>query len=532
MKALRPYSFESWSFAWKLSILASIAVFGLLGSAVVTTTVGLQTGQLLERIENGHLPALLMAQELGPRLKEIGAGLQNAVVSQDLDSLSEVDALRDRFLTALDRQRSNDTLPSGAVDGLKIAFTEYYRAARALDERMMGGELNEEFLEEVEAMKARQTSLEALIQRLADGSVRRTAAPFRTAVAQQRLASVLSAALSFGSAVAVCLLSWLVVRSLAARLRAAVALAEDVSHGRLVAVEAAAAGTGLDEVGQLQAALARMAHTLTTVTGQVRASAEALAGVASQVSASAHALAGGTNEQAVSVEESTTSLEEMTASITANADNSLQTERIAVESARQADHTIQNVGETVARLQAIAQKITIVQDIAHQTNLLSLNAAIEAARAGEHGKGFAVVADEVRRLADRSHAAAVDISTLTGTSVERAGESQAMLDDLVGSIRRTAELVQEVSATSAEQASGVAQINRAMAQVDRVTQRNAAAAEELSSTSEELASQAQALRALVEFFKSGAPRAGASPAAGVHDAVSELRPVTVGGFRR
>ena len=505
MRQFRPPSFESWSFAWKLSVLATIAVLGLVGSAIVTTTVGKQTGQLLERIEKGHLPALLMAQELGPRLKEIGVGLQNAVASQDVDSLRDVDGLRDKFLATLDKQRSNDALPAGAVDELKAAFTEYYRLARALDERMMRSELNEELLREVEAMKARQASLELLIQRLADDSVRRAAAPFRLAVSQQRSASWLSAAISFGAAMAVCLLSWLVVRSLSARLRAAVALAEDVSQGRLAAADAAVPESALDEVGQLQAALARMSRTLTSVTGQVRSSAEALAGVASQVSGSAHALAGGTNEQAVSVEESTSSLEEMTASITANADNSLQTERMAVEGSRRAEHTIQAVAETMAQLQAIAQKISVVQDIAHQSNLLSLNAAIEAARAGEHGKGFAVVADEVRRLADRSAGAARDISTLAGTSVERAERSQAMLDELIGSIRRTAELVQEVSATSTEQASGVAQINKAMSQVDRVTQRNAAAAEELSSTAEELSSQAQALRTLVEFFNSDQP---------------------------
>ena len=501
MNWLRLRAFERWSFAHKLSALAGIAVLGLLGSAVLTATTGMRTGQLLERIETGHLPALLMTQDLEPRLREIGIGLQNAAAAQDRDVLAEVDTLRDGFLAVLEKQRNNQALPAGSIDALTKEFSEYYTVARALGERMMNSsELNEALVHEIEAMKTRQTSLEASMQTLAEQSVQRAQQPFRAAVSQQRWASIISATISFVAALGVCLLSWLVVRSLAGRLRAAVGLAEDVSQGNLLALNIEGTGGG-DEVGQLQSALTRMARKLTDVTSQVRSLAVALASVAGQVSTSAHALSEGTSEQAASVQESTSSLEEMTASITTNADNSRQTERIAVDGARYAEHTIQAVGDTLAQLQTIAQQVNVIQDLAHQTNLLSLNAAIEAARAGEHGRGFAVVAVEVRRLADRSQAAAKEISSLAGTSVERAEKSRAMLDELVQFIRRTTELVKGVSTTSVEQASGVAQINRAMTQVDRVMQRNATAAEELSSTSEELSSQAQALRTLMEFFK-------------------------------
>jgi methyl-accepting chemotaxis protein len=531
MISFRLRSLEDWSFARKLSALAGIAVVGLLGSAVVTATTGMRTGQLLERIETGHLPALLLTQDLGPRLREIGIALQNAAAAQDLDALSEVDTLRDEFTGLLDKQRSNEALPTGSIDQLKKDFLEFYTVARALGARMMNAQLNEELVREIEAMKERQTALEVSIQELADQSVQRAQEPFRAAVSQQRWASILGATISVVAALAVCLLSWLVVRSLAGRLRAAVGLAEDVSQGNLLALKLETQA-GTDEVGQLQSALMRMARKLTDVTGQVRSSAVALAGVAGQVSASAHALSAGTSEQAVSVQESTSSLEEMTASITTNADNSRQTERIAVDGAKHAEHTIQAVGDTLAQLQTIAQRINVIQELAHQTNLLSLNAAIEAARAGDHGRGFAVVADEVRRLADRSQAAAKDISSLAGTSVERAEKSRAMLDELVQSIRRTTELVQEVSATSVEQASGVAQINKAMTQVDRVTQRNAAASEELSSTSEELSSQAQALRTLMEFFKSEESGASAAPAARPPEPIGPLAPAAAGGFRQ
>jgi methyl-accepting chemotaxis protein len=285
-----------------------------------------------------------------------------------------------------------------------------------------------------------------------------------------------------------------------------------------------------------------MAVKLVEVTSQVRTAAGALASAAGQVSASAQSMSAGTSEQAASVEETSSSLEEMTASITANAENSQQMEQIATKGAQDAERAGLAVVETMGQMKTIAEKTSIIQEIAYQTNLLSLNAAIEAARAGEHGRGFAVVAAEVRRLAERSQAAAKEISALAGTSVKVAERSAQVLGDLVPSIRKTAELVQEVTATSAEQASGVAQINKAMAQVDHVTQRNAAAAEELSSTSEEMSSQAEALQALMAFFKlsggdsAARPEPAALPVPPPHRyadrGVRLASPATDAGFRR
>ena len=166
--------------------------------------------------------------------------------------------------------------------------------------------------------------------------------------------------------------------------------------------------------------------------------------------------------------------------------------------------------QTVEAMKSITERIEIINEIAYQTNLLALNAAIEAARAGEHGKGFAVVATEVRKLAERSQTAAKEISALATNSVGVAERSGKLLEELVPSIKKTADLVQEVSSASREQSSGVSQINKAMSQVDLVTQRNAASAEELSSTAEELASQAEALLQLMDFFKTSAGEHGRS----------------------
>ncbi|MFN7972922.1 MAG: methyl-accepting chemotaxis protein [Acidobacteriota bacterium] len=291
----------------------------------------------------------------------------------------------------------------------------------------------------------------------------------------------------------------------------AVTVAGEVADGNLaLRVDV----TAHDETGQLLVAMQEMARRLAETIRQVRGGAEAVADAASQVSASSQNLSQGTSEQAASVEEMTSSLEEMNASISHNADNSREMERMAKKGSRDAEDTGGAVKDTVSAMKAIAQKIVVIEEIAYQTNLLALNAAIEAARAGEHGKGFSVVATEVRKLAEHSRAAAREIVGLTESSLDVAGQATQRLGELVPSIQKTSDLVHEVAAASAEQSSGVAEINRAMQPIDQVTQRNASAAEQMSATAEEMAAHAESLQQLIAFFKidAGDVRREAAPA--------------------
>lgn len=250
----------------------------------------------------------------------------------------------------------------------------------------------------------------------------------------------------------------------------------------------------------LMESLYNMVEKLKEIVREVQAAADGVATGGQQLSATAQSLSQGATEQAASAEEISSSMEEMSSSIKQNADNASQTEKISNKSATDAREGGKAVNETVAAMKEIATKISIIEEIARQTNLLALNAAIEAARAGEHGKGFAVVASEVRKLAERSQTAAGEISELSGRSVQVAEAAGQMLTAILPDIQRTAELVQEISASSKEQDAGADQINRAIQQLDQVIQQNASAAEEMASTTEELAGQAEQLKTTIAFF--------------------------------
>ncbi|MBY5824750.1 methyl-accepting chemotaxis protein [Rhizobium leguminosarum] len=281
-----------------------------------------------------------------------------------------------------------------------------------------------------------------------------------------------------------------------ANLRTTATIANQISNGDLTV-----SPKPLSEKDMLGIALEQMVERLRGVVADAIAAAENVSAGSQELSSSSEQVSQGATEQAASAEEASASMEEMAANIKQNADNASQTEKIARQSAKDAEASGEAVTRAVQAMRTIAEKIGIVQEIARQTDLLALNAAVEAARAGEHGKGFAVVASEVRKLAERSQSAAAEISSMSGDTVKAAQEAGDMLGRLVPDIRKTAELVSEISAACREQDVGAAQINEAIQQLDKVTQQNAGASEQMSATSEELASQAEELQTSIAFFK-------------------------------
>jgi len=260
-------------------------------------------------------------------------------------------------------------------------------------------------------------------------------------------------------------------------------------------------GNSNDEIGKLSQSFNKMRQTFIQIASQIRDSSEQIAAASGQLSSTSVQLSQSASEQASSLEEISSTMEEIASNIANNTSNATQTSQYAIKSSNEIEHVNEASQESLEAVQDISQKISIINDIAFQTNILALNAAVEAARAGEYGRGFAVVAGEVRKLAELSKNAANEIIVQTNKSVEATDKAGERLVGIVPDIQKTANMIEEIVASSIEQNNGVDQVNSAIQQLNYVTQQNAAASEEMAASSEELSAQAENLKKYISFFK-------------------------------
>ena len=495
-----------------------VVAFGM--GVMEWSTVSSMTEQF-DGLYRNNLQAATHLADAERGMWELRFGLPNYYTGE-VDGRAMIRAGSERWIQQVDRNlEAYAALPispeeKAVLAELRASYPEYIRARPRFFELMDAGKTDE-----AKVFRATQTNPPAArtvaalgkliaLQRKA-GEAKQHEFAAQAARSQRALWILLVVSVVLGTVISV-----LVGRQITVPIDRLVRVAERIAAGRLdetVQVDAT------DETGRLQRAVRDMADRLSRIIREVDGSVAAVSGAAGQVSATAQTLSQGTSEQAASVEETSASLEGMSGTIARNAEHSREMEATALRGANDAGESGKVVQQTVTAMRTIAKRVSVIEEIAYQTNLLALNATIEAARAGDAGRGFAVVAAEVRKLAARSQSAAGEIMDVARSSVEVAERSGAMLEALVPTIHKTAELGKEVASASGEQTSGVAQITRAMQQVEQITQRNAAAAEELASTAEELSQRAAALDGLLAFFRGDGAvdlpaREAALPAAG------------------
>ncbi|MDO1580508.1 methyl-accepting chemotaxis protein [Rhizobium oryzicola] len=483
------------AFGFVLLMLLGTAALGVISLGSLNAT--------LEKVVEGPATRLRIAQDMNnTQLQELRQQ-KNLLLTDDKAAMQgyskKIDDYRREYDAAMAQILALAT-EQGKVtwNKLGVLVADYRKQEDQIRDLMLAGNRDQALRISVTDNRVTMTEIDKLFDEIVALETKRLAEAKANASADYaQTSSILMTVAGVALLVAIIAAVW-IATSINRGLRNAVNAVQAVSEGdltRMVEIKTK------DEIGDLLGFVNTMIERLRGVVGDALSASDNVSSGSQELSASSEQLSQGATEQASAAEEASASMEEMAANIKQNADNAAQTEKIARQSSRDAEASGQAVTRAVGAMRTIAEKISIVQEIARQTDLLALNAAVEAARAGEHGKGFAVVASEVRKLAERSQAAAAEISTLSGETVQVATDAGEMLNRLVPDIQKTAELISEISAACREQDIGASQINEAIQQLDKVTQQNAGASEQMSATSEELAAQAEELQASIAFFR-------------------------------
>ena len=465
-------------------------------------------------------PKVLAVSSIKDNLNEIARRMRNTLIMSDRDDIAKelVEIGNDRkvIIEKLDYLEKTITAPRGR-ELLKIV--EDTRASFIVSSDTFVKLIGENRFEEAKIMllsqlRPQQLAYFAALDNLADfqrelmeNSAKDVTEAYNNGVRLMGMIAALSVLLG-------ALIAWAITRSITGPLNRAVEVAQTVASGDLssdIIVKST------DETGRLLQAMKDMNDSLRKIVGEVRVGTDTIATASSEIASGNLDLSSRTEQQASSLEETASSMEELTSTVKQNADNARQANSLVLSASAVAIKGGTVVAEVVTTMGSINESsrkivdiISVIDGIAFQTNILALNAAVEAARAGEQGRGFAVVAAEVRNLAQRSAAAAKEIKTLIGDSVEKVevgaklvDQAGATMQEIVDSVKRVTDIMSEITAASVEQTDGIEQINQAITQMDEVTQQNAALVEEAAAAAQSLQDQAANLSQVVSVFNLG-----------------------------
>jgi len=487
----------------KLQLLPFLFITVLIVVLFIISVAGYRNNSVLNRIEKGYVPYVELANSLNNNLTDIQRGFQDAVSVMDESRISDMDSLKIKFISHINNaiQIKKIIGREKEIDSLLSEFNVYYNLASRTTVQMIRGNYSEELSKDIEDMFTQYGLLQDRLQAITADSKSQMKISFSSTKRNFKNSNSLVIFVLIISGIGFFLIAFSITKSIITPIKYVENELIALSEGQIQQTKLMKYTDRSDEIGSLSNSLQLLNSKLYAVVVNMKNGVDMVTDAGRKLSQSSVIISDGANQQAVSTEEITATMQEISSNISINTKNANQTDEIASKTNNSIAFVSSTSQENVSLMEEIAQKISIITDIAFQTKILAINAAVEAARAGTAGRGFAVVADEVTKLSEVSKDAAIQIINLTKQSVNSTRETGVLIDGLLPEISKTSLLVREISQLSISQNTSAEQIKISLQELNNVTQNNALLSDELVTNAEILSNQAKELSRILNYFR-------------------------------